>query len=87
MLKATSVNASKKDLLKNLEGLESGSDEEEEDEMTPAENDVKDLIKQAKEGINGKEASPIKKVKGGKKGKNKKSHIKSDSNSSSHSDP
>jgi hypothetical protein len=45
MLKATPVNASKEDLLNNLENLESGSDESEGDEITPAENDVKDLIK------------------------------------------
>ena len=31
MLKATPVNASKKDLMNNLEDLESGSDESEED--------------------------------------------------------
>jgi hypothetical protein len=40
MLKATSVNASKEDLLNNLEDLESGSDESEGDEITQAENDV-----------------------------------------------
>jgi hypothetical protein len=40
MLKATSANASKEDLFNSLESLESGSDESEGDEMTPAENDV-----------------------------------------------
>ena len=70
MLKATPVNASKKDLMNNLEDLESGSDESEEDEMTPGDNNVEDLIKQAKEGISGVKAPPAsKKAKRDKKGK------------------
>ena len=69
MLKATPVNASKKDLMNNLEDLESGSDECEEDEMTPGDNNVEDLIKQAKEGISGGKApTTSKKAKRAKKG-------------------